>query len=232
MAGSPGCPWSALTPSVVSFCEERLCGWIVEPANTWSNIGFILVGLVILRSNFGRMRSALNLPGLTAILVGIGSTMFHLTGSRVGEIIDLAAMFLISGLFIVFALRRLRGFGVRSLMMIYCALAIFSVALMIATHSSGIGIFVAHITAAVILELILAYRFYSSTAYRNLLWMIGAFVVSYGAWLLDYHRILCAPGNHLLGGHAVWHLVNSLCLWNFYRYQEQFFAGGVPQNVQ
>lgn len=218
-----GCPWSALTPSVESFCEERLCSWVVEPANTWSNLGYILVGLLILWSNRGKNRQALMLPGITAVIVGFGSTMFHATGSRIGEIVDLAAMFLISGLFVIFALRRLANLSARSLTAFYTLMTTSSLALMVVQNSSGIAIFTGHIVIATSLELILLYRFYHTTQYRNLNWMIVAFAVSYLLWYLDYHKIVCFPGNHILGGHALWHLINSTCLWNFYRYQEQFF---------
>lgn len=222
------CPWSKFAPSVESFCEERLCSWIVEPANTWSNIGYILVGLLILRANRGTGRNSLNLAGLTSILVGIGSTLFHATGSRIGEIVDLGAMYLISGLFIIFAVNRLKSVSTAVLSLSYAAITATSLTAMIIFHSSGIAIFVAHLVVAVLLELTLAYRFYATTSYKHLNLMVMAFALAYFMWYLDYHKIFCDPDNHWFGGHAGWHLINSTCLWNFYRYQEQFVARSRP----
>ena len=46
-----GCPWSELShfaPPNVKWCEAQVCGWIVEPANTWSNLAYILLGALLL----------------------------------------------------------------------------------------------------------------------------------------------------------------------------------------
>ena len=36
----PGCPWSGFTPPNVDWCEEELCAWVVNPADTWSNLAY------------------------------------------------------------------------------------------------------------------------------------------------------------------------------------------------
>ena len=41
----PGCPWSGFTPPNVDWCEEELCAWIVNPADTWSNLAYVVLGL-------------------------------------------------------------------------------------------------------------------------------------------------------------------------------------------
>ena len=42
------CPWSDYAPATIAFCERRLCAWIVEPSNAWSNVAYVLVGLLSL----------------------------------------------------------------------------------------------------------------------------------------------------------------------------------------
>ena len=42
------CPWSNWAPATISFCEERLCAWVVEPSNAWSNLAFVAGGAVML----------------------------------------------------------------------------------------------------------------------------------------------------------------------------------------
>src|SRR5205823_851454 len=47
----PGCPWWDLHERFgepnVKWCEERLCAMANEPANTWSNLGYLVVGAAI-----------------------------------------------------------------------------------------------------------------------------------------------------------------------------------------
>lgn len=219
---TPNCPWSGLEPSVMSFCEQRLCAWIVEPANTWSNIGYVIAGLIIWRANSGTGRPALALPAITAILVGFASASFHGTGTRIGEILDLSAMYLISGLFISFNVWRVFRWGQRQLALLYFILCAVSIWSLTAFQSSGIRLFAAHIVVAAVLEWMAWRKSGEQTQYRHLGYLCGAFSFAFLAWSLDVKRIVCWPDNHILGGHAVWHLSNSTCLYWFYRFQEQF----------
>lgn len=221
--GLQSCPWSDLEPSIMSFCEQRLCSWVAEPANTWSNIGYITAGAVIMRANAGTDRPALSLCGLTAILVGLGSAFFHATGTRVGEIVDLSAMYLISGLFISFNVRRLWGWSDRQLALSYFAICGASIWALVALRTSGIRLFAAHLAVAAALEFMAFRKSGANTRYRFLGYMSGAFALSFLVWLLDVKKIVCWPDNHVLGGHAIWHLTNSTCLWSFFRFQEQFY---------
>ena len=38
------CPWDQFEPTTRHFCEAELCQWVTKPAESWSNIGFIIVG--------------------------------------------------------------------------------------------------------------------------------------------------------------------------------------------
>src|SRR5690606_5856714 len=116
------CPWSRFDPGTIAFCERRLCAWIVEPSNTWSNLAYIAVGLYLLWICRDRRHEALSAVGVTAVLVGIGSFAFHATGTFIGEVLDVSAMYLISGLFITFNTRRLFAWSERQLLALYVAL--------------------------------------------------------------------------------------------------------------
>src|SRR5712671_5207289 len=105
------CPWSGHAPATISFCERRLCAWIVEPSNAWSNVAYVLVGLFIIWRNSERSRDARTAIGVGAVLIGLGSFSFHATGIRVFEIVDVSTMYVISGLGLTFALKRWRGWS-------------------------------------------------------------------------------------------------------------------------
>jgi hypothetical protein len=217
------CPWSFLEPAEISFCEERLCGWVVEPANTWSNIGFILAGLAVLRAARHSPRAGSTLTGVTAVLVGIGSALFHATGARVGEVIDVSAMYLISALFVTLNLQRLFSWSSVLIWSFFLGLSVGSIALMLASGSNGIMMFTAQIVFFGLSEIYMAMHPERYPALRKHFYALSlTFGASVAVWLLDLHRIVCMPSNHVLGGHAIWHLLNGLALWFYFRYQETF----------
>jgi len=57
-------------------------------------------------------------------------------------------------------------------------------------------------------------------------WFISSFAIAFIFWNLDIHNIVCDPKNHLLTGHAVWHLLNAIAIWYIYRFYEQFKLTG------
>ena len=216
------CPWDGFEHASISFCEQRLCSWIVEPANTWSNIGFVLVGLWILWKEARSRRPDLLMVGVTAVFVGINSALFHATGTRWGEVVDVSAMYLISSLFIVLSAQRL--WNISSVFMIssYVVLAGSTSAAMVFSGSNGIILFALHITAAVLLESAFFKRSKDSVKFTNLAFMAICFSVAFTSWKLDISKVICNPDNHIFGGHALWHFGNALCLWFYYGYQSQF----------
>ena len=44
---SLACSWHSLEFTAAAFCEESVCGWVRQPGNTVSNVGFLLVGWLI-----------------------------------------------------------------------------------------------------------------------------------------------------------------------------------------
>ena len=42
------CPWDSFRQSELVFCEASRCAWIKEPANTWSNLGYLAAALYML----------------------------------------------------------------------------------------------------------------------------------------------------------------------------------------
>lgn len=221
--GSMSCPWSFLEPAELKFCEERLCGWVVEPANTWSNIGFIISGVLILLAARQSWRTGSVLTGVTAILCGIGSMLFHATGTRLGEVIDVSAMYLISALFVTLNLQRMRSWAGAKTWLFFGALSAGSVAFMLTSGSNGILLFTSQLVFFGLSEIYMAFHPERYPAVRKHFYALSlTFGLSCAVWLLDLHRIVCIPDNHILGGHALWHLLNGLALWFYFRYQETF----------
>jgi len=105
------CPWDALTRAPAEFCEESLCGWIRQPGNTWSNIGFLLAGAAILYR--ARRVGAEHLRGLgyVALATGLGSAFFHASETLIGRFADWAGMYLGASYMLAVNVRRLSGWS-------------------------------------------------------------------------------------------------------------------------
>jgi hypothetical protein len=96
-----------------------------------------------------------------------------------------------------------------------------------------LAVFTAYVTVSVFFEILLFTRAKRLAGgltkdlrarYRPYLATILVFLVAFAAWIVDEKRILCQPQNHFLSGHAVWHVLNSICfltLSRFYRYAEK-----------
>jgi hypothetical protein len=122
-----------------SFCEAGHGGWVVQPVNTWSNLGFVLAGLAVAWYAGDRLRLGLTMgahPGLATayavlvVLLGPGSMAMHATQSEVGGHLDLLSMFLVSGFALGYAAMRLwhRGPGflaVTFLLLVAAGMAVY-----------------------------------------------------------------------------------------------------------
>jgi len=213
------CPWSAYTPATIAFCERRLCAWIVEPSNAWSNVAYVLVGVWIFWRRRERLATALTAIGVSAVLLGIGSFAFHATGIRVFEVADVSSMYLISGLALAFALQRLLGWSDGTAVAFFVALVAVSSVLMIALRNDGIMVFGAETLAAIAIEYRLRLETPDGVA-RWLLRAVAALAVGFVIWTLDVGGPLCDPDNHVVTGHAVWHALTALSVLFFFRFQE------------
>jgi hypothetical protein len=213
-----GCPWSGYEPATIGWCEERLCAWVVEPSNAWSNLGYVIVGLIVL--GFARKRVPLVLIGVASILIGFGSFAFHATGTRWGELVDVSAMYLLGGLGVMFAARRIFDLSTSSLALGYVLVVAVSVALMLALHNNGIIVFSIMVALTIGGEWWLYRNGQAAPSYAAQKWMIAAFALAFFIWNLDRSRILCSPANHILSGHAAWHLLTAVAVYFFARQQE------------
>ena len=93
----PDCPWGGWTPPDLQHCEANLCGWITTPANTWSNLAYVAVGVWIWRRAAKRDLLAAGGLGPVSIAVGVTSFAFHASYTFAGQVLDYGGMFLLIG---------------------------------------------------------------------------------------------------------------------------------------
>ena len=215
------CPWDNWPRTALGFCENLLCAWIKQPGNTWSNIGYLIVALWIW--NRAAKDGILNLRmlSLAAFITGMGSAFFHATGTSLAGNMDLLGMFLGTGALTALNLRRWRGLSWKFCwgVFLFVSFALLETALY---FPGGERWIYALSGPCCWIELGLYIRDRSKIRYRYYLlaWITVGIAVL--AWWMDIEQILCAPGNHFISGHAVWHLLSAAAFFFIYRFYLQF----------
>ncbi len=215
------CPWDGFTPATISFCEARLCAAIAEPANAFTSLSKTLVGLWLIPRAVRRGLPALWAIVAAALLQGPLGFALHATGTFWGEALDVSGMFLISATLLSFSLGRRFTWTTPQLLARWATLVALSIALLLLVPRSGIPVFTAQVVAWLGLE-VSSQR--PAASRRWFAWLIGCFLVGFGFWLADKTRLVCDPDNHLLNGHALWHLATSACLALFFEYESSHRA--------
>ncbi|MCB9688747.1 MAG: ceramidase domain-containing protein [Alphaproteobacteria bacterium] len=212
------CPWDAFDPGTVAFCEERLCAWVVEPSNTWSSLAYVVVGGWLLADASRARDPRLGVASLAEILIGLGSIAFHGTGTFVGELLDQAGMFMLSCLILSFAAARAWRWSPSTTALAYVGSVIASTALLLVVRPAGIPLFAVQLATGLGWELVHRSRSAEPATFLNLQRGILIFLAAFAVWITDITGLLCAPTNHLLTGHAVWHLLNAASIERLYRF--------------
>lgn len=218
-----GPDWGAYTPATCTtthcFCElPRDGALVVQPANSWSSFGYVLVGfLLILQAGKREMNAAMRplamiTLGITAIIVGVGSALLHATLTLWGQFFDVVGMYLVGSFLLVNALARWRNISDGRAAMLYAALCAILVAILIIQPEVRRWLFSVLLLLAIVAELALA-RPLRPGARLGYYWS-GLLVMAagFGIWILDQQGVVCTP-NSLLQGHALWHILGAASLW-------------------
>jgi hypothetical protein len=216
---SQTCPWDAFDPGSVAFCEERLCAWIVEPSNAWSSVGYLLVAFWLYSRDARGSRDPVRYAVVVGTaLTGLGSFAFHGTGTAWGELLDQLGMFVLSALVLAFVFGRRRGLSNAATTTVYAGLVAVSTLVQLVAPSLGIPLFALQLVVGLGWELYSRSHAVDTSPWKPLAQAIGILLVSFGIWLTDITGLVCEPTNHLVTGHAVWHVLNATCLLYLYRF--------------
>jgi dihydroceramidase len=114
------------------FCESIGAGFIRQPLDTWSNLAFVLVGLLVLedvlrpsptRSNLLVQRRTYGMVyAFAAILIGLGSWFYHASLTFVGQWFDVMGMYLLGTFMVLYNVTRLRPLSDRAFVASYVLL--------------------------------------------------------------------------------------------------------------
>lgn len=224
---TPGCPWYALSelrlPNV-DWCETQRCAWVVEPANAWSNLAYLAVGVALWWAARNSSSPQLRFFAPAAVLVGLASGIYHASYSFVLQILDFFGMYVFCYLLLTLNLRRLGLLEAadwrRRLWQLVAATTALTVALdFLEVPIQGVVLLL--IAAIVASELWIRRRepSFGIAWFALAMALIGAGAVFS---LLDVTRTWCDPGHAFLQGHALWHVLSALCLFAVFFHYRQF----------
>ncbi len=211
-----GCPWhnaqQTLGAPNVNWCEDTHCTWINEPANTWSNLGYILVGIYIIRK---LQQSHLRLFGWLVMLMGIFSFTYHATNNFFTQTIDFVGMFLMMSFLFAFHLKRIlppwgcNFFATFWFFMflntfIFLSFGIFNQPVQIIMLMNALPIMA--------LDIIAGAREGHVKEYKYFILSTTLLIIAQGFAILDIQRIYCKPDNLWLHGHVIWHLLGGFAM--------------------
>jgi hypothetical protein len=213
------CPWGGWAQPNVDWCEEELCGWIVNPADTWSNLAYLAFGLLMIVQARRSGTPQLSFFGPASFLVGIGSFAYHASHTYFFQFFDFVGMFIFCFTVVTANALRLGWIGPeRSWRFLGFGVLLFSLLVPILSETRvPIQLLVALLIAGILIqELTIRARTSSQTGkadYRlyGLAWGLLALAGCFS--LADVTRTWCDPSRHWIQGHAIWHLLSATSLY-------------------
>ena len=211
------------------FCEAARDALVRQPANTFSNLGFVIAGLSIAvhvtRRGTGTMNASLGTAyAVLVVLLGPGSAAMHASQSVLGGHLDVYSMYLLACFVFAYTVARLLALSPNAFGGLYvallgaCSIAEFTPGQVPVLMTVGNTAFATLLLAGLVLELVLRVR---GVGRLDLRWgaaSVVTLVVAFAVWSLGKDGgPLCDPRS-LLQPHAVWHLLDALAAWLLFRY--------------
>ena len=213
-----------------NFCEAARDGWVKQPANTLSNLGFVVAGLAVgWRARFPKhLGDTLpRLPGLATgyaclvVLLGPASAAMHATQSSLGGLLDMTSMYLVASFAAAYAVTRWRRrdsmffWQVFVLLVAACELIGLWGWEVPVVHRAGNAAFALLLVVAVVVETMLRSVGPMRADLRYGVAALLSMLVAFATWNLSQYG-WCDPDS-LVQGHAAWHLLGAAAAYLLFR---------------
>ncbi len=224
-----GCPWHDFTEWAgapnVKWCESTICSIISEPANTWSNVAYLVVAAWFFWVQKTAKTRLVRSFGPVAFAMGSFSLVYHASNNYPTQILDFIGMYLYVYLLLVINLRRLGLFSARGERPVFWALVVATTGVTHLMYLVQIP-YQLLVLLAVIVILITEGVLYrrgdrERYGYRDFVISFVLITGALSASLLDVTRTWCNPENAFLHGHAVWHLGGAVSIFFAFRFYRQ-----------
>jgi hypothetical protein len=225
-----GCPWHAAAEtwgaSNLKWCEETICHIISEPANTWSNLSYMIAAvfmwrMVSKRKNQVAPRIGYKWLSVSMFLMGAFSFFYHMSNFFLSQMLDFLGMYLFLLWSVCLNLDEfLQGKKVRTIGIVYVSLLLLFMVSTVIAYRVGFHFqyFIVLVGAILIGSEVLVFlgNKLSLDQYRTFFLGVGFIAVAQTFSFMDLTRVYCAP---FLPGHAVWHIFSAIGLYLVSKHQ-------------
>jgi len=217
------------------FCEAFHAGGIVQPLSSYSNLFYILAGLLILgtrnlpaqdaRNNLmTRRRGYITGYGWAAVGIGVTSLFFHVSLTHIGRWFDYMGMYAFTGYALVYSLARFRRWNDRTFIVPFALLLAALGGLWFAAPDSRRPLLGGLILGLIVVEAVVHWaRRPIRIRTRYFLASLACFLVAYSINMSDEAGALCVPES-AWQWHAVWHFLtaaSTVLLYVYYRTEDE-----------
>jgi predicted membrane channel-forming protein YqfA (hemolysin III family) len=219
--------WRNATCLPECWCEAARTGsWILEPVNTWTNLVFIVAGLVFifraeaLTTNKNQLSSRVTFPrlyGFALIFLGLGSFFYHASQTFAGQWFDVFGMYLVSMFYISYNLFRIGRLHEKSFLYFYFGSCVLLGFVIYFFPESRRWLFGVSIAFTFLQSIWIQKRLRSMINSKYLFGAVAAYALAQSTWVLDKNRIWCDP-NGWMNGHGIWHLFTGVAAVLIYFY--------------
>lgn len=227
-----------------NFCEAARCGWLKQPANSLSNVGFVVAGLLIawragrpdrLGDVLPRYSGLATSYACLVVVLGPASAAMHATQSELGGRLDLLSMYLVASFAAAYALvrrfdrDRLFFWRIFVLFVVCCeVIGLLGDEVPVVSQSGNVAF-----AALLILAIVIEVRLWrgdgpTRTVLRWGAAALGTMLVAFTIWILS-KSLWCDP-HSLIQGHAIWHLLDAASAYLLFRFwASERTRSGEPQ---
>lgn len=225
----PGCFWHEAAEkfgaSNIKWCEQTLCNVISEPANTWSNLALLAFGLLIYKMAKSSRSSALKWIPFAFLFMAAASFFYHASNFYISQVFDFLGIYLLIHWLLALNLIRARIFKTKGALIFYAAFIVMN---SLALHLMYLFHYKFQVLVAFAGVLIFVTEFWArkkgSTPSQTIWFKLsaGTIIIAQSFSLVDLTRVMCEPSNHLVQGHAIWHILSGLSLFFYFKHIRQF----------
>lgn len=221
----PGCPWAELNHSLgqpnLKWCEATQCAWVTEPANTWSNLAYVAAALLMFAWARRDPRTSLRLMPVAVAFLAACSFAYHASSTFAFQVFDFLGMFGFLFVPLVLNLVRRGALSPSRGPAAYAAFVAVGLGLVFAGRAWRLpyqALIAVGAALTVGSELWAMPRAARPASYRDFATAVALLLVAETFSLLDLTRAWCDPLDHVLQGHAVWHVVSAASLVFVFRH--------------
>lgn len=236
------------------FCEaNHMDEAIRQPSNTWSNLGYLIVGLFTITlavhdyknknhrssGNFLVMYPFFSvLYGLSCLYLFVGSFMYHASLTLFFQKLDQTGLYSVIGLILILNIYKInpylyhRGQWKNTHVLAKLLVLVLNIAFFKWLWKFNINVLVPFMLLITVCTAIYYIRRVSRTDYfANYLYVAYLIMLAAGSiWMLDRQGVVCNPQS-IWQGHAVWHILTAVSMFFIYLYYRSGTLQLTPDEV-